>query len=242
MISGRRVVAIVQARVGSTRLPAKVLMPLAGRPMVMQILRRARAIAGVDEVVAAIPNLSEDDWLAEVIRAGAYRVVRGSADDVLDRYAVAATASQADVVVRVTADCPFLSPSVSARVLAAFKDCDYVSNTITRTFPRGLDTEAFSREALERAANDAIDRVEREHVTPFIYRHPERFALRQVTDTNDRSHLRWTVDTREDMAFAVAVYDSLDEQFDIEDVIALLDARPTLADINRHTVQKPLGQ
>jgi len=240
VIRGRRAVAIVQARVGSTRLPAKVLMPLAGRPMVEHVLRRAAAIAGIDEVVAAIPDGADDDRLAEVVKATGVRLVRGSSDDVLARYAAAAAIAEAEVVVRVTADCPFLSQVVSGGVLAGFKACDYVSNTLERTYPRGLDTEAFSREALETAQREARDSVDREHVTPFIYRHPNRFILRQVLDDVDRSALRWTVDTPKDMEFARAVYDALGSAFEMEDVLELLARQPELAELNRDSVQKPL--
>lgn len=242
MIAGRRVVAIVQARVGSTRLPGKVLMPLAGRPMVEHVLHRAAAIDAVDEVVAGLPDLAEDDPLAEVARATGTRVVRGSADDVLGRYAAAAAASAAEIVVRITADCPLLSAEVSGRVLTAIADCDYASNTIVRTFPRGLDTEVFLREVLDSADAEARDPAEREHVTPFIYRHPDRFVLRQVTDALDRSALRWTVDTPEDMAFASAVYEALGALFEMRDVLSLLAERPELAAMNQGSVQKPLGR
>ena len=241
MIHGRRVVAIVQARVGSSRLPGKVLMPIAGRPMVEHVLHRADAIDAVDEVVAALPDIAEDDPLAEVVRATGTRVVRGSPGDVLARYAAAATASAAEIVVRITADCPLLSPEVSGRVLAAFADCDYASNTVVRTFPRGLDTEVFSRKALERAHAEARDPVEREHVTPFLYGHPDRFVLRQVIDALDRSALRWTVDTPADMAFVSAVYEELGACFEMRDVLALLTKRPELNALNQGSVQKPLG-
>jgi len=240
VIGGRRVVVIVQARVGSTRLPAKVLMPLAGRPMVEHVLRRAAAITGVDEVVAAIPDRADDDLLAEAVMATGMRLVRGSADDVLARYAAAAASADAEIVVRVTADCPFLSRVVSGGVLAGYVKCDYVSNTLERTYPRGLDTEAFSREALDTAQREARDRVDREHVTPFIYRHPNRFIVRQVLADVDRSALRWTVDTPEDMEFARAVYDALGSTFEMGEVLELLARRPELGDLNRDSVQKQL--
>lgn len=240
MTSGR-VVAIVQARVGSTRLPGKVLMPLGGRPMVVQVLDRARLIAGVHEVVAAVPDLVEDDALAEAAAAAGAKVLRGPADDVLERYSRAATASSADVVVRLTADCPLLSPQVSGLVLDQFRDCDYASNTLRRSYPRGLDTEVFGAQALDVAAREAVDPAEREHVTPFLYRRPERFRLREVVDATDRSAMRWTVDTPDDMALARAVYDALGSRFEMDDVLALLADRPELAELNRDSVQKPIG-
>lgn len=240
MTSRGRVVAIVQARVGSTRLPGKVLMPLAGRPMVAHVLERARAIRGVHAVVAAVPDLPVDDPLADICERSGALVVRGSSDDVLARYARAAVKSRADVVVRITADCPLLSPTVSAQVLDRFEDCDYASNTLTRTYPRGLDTEVFSAAALLAANEEASDSAEREHVTPFIYRRPDRFRLIHVMNDVDLSGGRWTVDTPDDMSFASAVYDCLGPVFELVDVLALLERNPNIASLNRGTAQKPL--
>lgn len=233
-----RTVAIVQARLGSTRLPRKVLMPLAGSPMVVHVLRRSAAIEGVEEVMAAIPDLSEDDELADVIGAAGFRVFRGSEADVLARYVAAASASGADTVVRITSDCPLLSPGVSSRIVAAFADCDYVSNTIERTYPRGLDTEVVAMAALEAAHREADTPAEREHVTPYVWRHIERFRVRQVVDDMDRSGLRWTVDTNEDLAFATAVYDALGSSFEFEGVLEFLEHRPDLVALNRDVEQK----
>ncbi len=208
--------------------------------MVLHVLQRAAAIGGIDEVVAAIPTLIDDDELASVIRGAGFRVSRGSPEDVLSRYVLAARAATADVVIRVTADCPLLSPQVSRRVLEEFIECDYVSNTLDRTFPRGLDTEVTSTAILELAHREATTKGEREHVTPFIWRDPTRFRLRQVTGIPNRSALRWTVDTPEDMMLAVAVYDDLGSDFEYGDVLDLLTRRPELAELNRGTAQKPV--
>jgi spore coat polysaccharide biosynthesis protein SpsF len=242
--SAVRIVAIVQARMGSTRLPGKVLADLAGRPMVTHVLERARRIEGVDEVVAAIPDLAEDDSLAGAIEALGLRVIRGSADDVLDRYLVAAEASDADAVVRVTADCPLLSPAVSSGVVAAFvaDEVDYASNTLERTYPQGLDTEVMAATTLRAAADEAVAPEEREHVTPFIWRRPERFRLRSVRGTPDRSALRWTVDEADDLAFARAVYAELGPRsFDVAEVLELLERRPEIGRLNAGVAQKPLA-
>jgi spore coat polysaccharide biosynthesis protein SpsF len=237
---GQRTVAVVQARMGSTRLPGKVLMPLAGRAMVLHVLDRAARIRGVNAVVAAIPDLADDDLLAETVASAGYAVSRGASDDVLARYGAAARQNNAEVIVRITADCPMLSPRVSGRVLDVFLGCDYASNTVERSFPRGLDTEVMTTEALNIAVREATKPSEREHVTPFIYNHPERFRLRFAVDGNDRSGLRWTVDTPEDMAFVTTIYDELGPDFEMEDALGLLQSRPELSRVDSPAIEKPL--
>lgn len=223
------VAAIIQARMGSTRLPGKVLRPLAGRPMVEHVVRRVQQIPDLDVVVTAIPEGASDDPLAEHL-AGleGLTVFRGPEDDVLARYVGAARAAEADVVVRITADCPLICPSVSHRVLAAFlerrDELDYASNTLERTYPQGLDTEVVARTALESAAAEATERPDREHVTYFLWRQPERFRLYSVTDTEDHSDLRWTVDTAEDFELVERVLGALpDGEHHTADYGRLLD-------------------
>ena len=232
---------IVQARMGSTRLPGKVLADVAGRPLIAHVVERARRIRGADEVALAIPDLVEDDALAEVGAGLGLRVVRGPADDVLARYLAAATATDADVVVRLTGDCPLLSPAVSSDVLAASAGFDYASNTLERTYPRGLDTEVITAEALGIAAREADQPAEREHVTPFVWRQPHRFRLRSVRGALDHSALRWTVDEPADLELVRAIHDEFgDEPFDMPDILALLERRPELAAINAGVAQKPV--
>lgn len=238
-----RTVVVVQARMGSTRLPGKVLETIAGRPMIAHVLERARRIDDVDEVVVAMPDLDEEDPLSAAVIALGARVVRGSADDVLARYLVAVDATGADAVVRVTADCPLLSPAVSSSVVAAFREggWDYASNTLERTWPRGLDTEVVAADALRVAANEASVSADREHVTPFIWRRPHRFRLRSVRAAVDRSGLRWTVDVPRDLEFVRAVHEELGPApFDADDVLALVERRPDVARINADVKQKRL--
>jgi spore coat polysaccharide biosynthesis protein SpsF len=237
-----RVVAIIQARMGSTRLPGKVLRPLAGRPMVQHVIDRARRAPGIAEVVIATSTLPEEEPLVAALAPLGVQVVRGSPDDVLARYAAAAEASRAEVIVRITSDCPLLSPEVTGRVVTAFQagGCDYASNCQRRTFPRGLDTEAFSRAALDAAFAEATAQPEREHVTPFIWRRPERFRLRDVTDPVDRSHLRWTVDTPDDLTLAEAFYGELAVDFEYSDALAAIARHPDWATRNTHIAQKPV--
>ena len=249
-MSGRpRVVAVVQARMGSTRLPGKALLDVAGRAMVERVLERVRAVPEVDEVVAAIPVGAADDPLARRVEGIAgVRLVRGPEDDVLARYLLAARSAAADVVVRVTADCPLLCPRVSSRVVRRLLDAlpaaDYAANTLERTFPRGLDTEAFTVAALERAAREATRPADREHVTAFLWRQPRAFRLLGVRDAADRSHLRWTVDTAEDLELARRIWTALlphhGPLFGYPAILDLLDRNPSWLEINRDVVQKEL--
>lgn len=237
-------VAIIQARVGSTRLPAKVLADIAGQPMLARVVERAARIPGIDDVVVATSRLAADDAIAEMCGARGWRCTRGSEDDVLLRYVEAASEVGAAVIVRVTSDCPLLDPEVGGRVVAVLTtrlgELDYVSNTLRRTFPRGLDVEAVSREALERAHREARDPASREHVTRYIYQHPDVFRIEQVVDVEDRSALRWTVDTEADLALVREIYAALgDRPFRYAEVLALCDARPELTRINAGVEQKP---
>ena len=236
-----RTVAIIQARLGSTRLPGKVLSDIAGRSMIARVIERADRIHGIGEVVVAIPDLAADDRLANAVTRLDRRVVRGPADDVLARYVLAMERAGAEAIVRITADCPVLSPSISSAVVAAFVSdpVDYASNTLKRTYPRGLDTEVFRAESLRQAADEATTPAEREHVTPFIWRRPERFRLRSVQAGIDRSSMRWTVDTEEDLALIRTIYAELGkDDFDTDEILALIAMRPDLAAINAGIAQK----
>lgn len=232
---------------GSTRLPGKVLEPLLGIPMLGHVVARARRIPGIDQLVVAIPLLEEDEPLNDYLRTlPDVDVFRGSAEDVLDRYLQAARAQRADTIVRLTADCPLLCPEVSGRILAEFgaaDRADYASNTRQRSYPRGLDTEVVSRSALETAASEASRHSDREHVTPFIWRQPDRFALLSVVDESDASHLRWTVDTREDFQMVsemLAAFDDPAKPPDYESLLRHAHRHPELAEINRRVCQKGL--
>jgi spore coat polysaccharide biosynthesis protein SpsF len=237
-----KTVIIIQARMGSTRLPGKILKELAGEPMLARVVNRARRTAA-DMVVVATTTEPADRAVAELCAARGWPCYAGSRDDVLDRYYHAARQSAADVVVRLTADCPFIDPGVVDQVIEAFRQgdtVDYASNVLPpRTFPRGLDTEVFSFAALARAWREDADPAWREHVTPFLYRHPERFRLRRVAAGADYSNLRWTVDTPEDRELAVRVYEAFGgDRFSWHDVLALLGRHPDWLELNRHVEQK----
>ena len=211
--------------------------------MVVRVIERVTAIPGLQDVLLAIPDLPEDDHLAALAVATGIDVFRGSSSDVLSRYVGAARAADASVVVRITADCPLISPSVSAQVVEAFTPgVEYTSNTMRRTWPRGLDTETVLVAALERADQEARDAADREHVTRYVWRHPDRFVLRSIESAGpDLSALRWTVDEPADLTFVQAIYDELwngDRAFDIQDVIELLGRRPALGGMNESVRQR----
>lgn len=240
----RSVWAVIQARTGSTRLPSKVLADLAGTTMLERVVERVARAETIDGVVVATTIEAADDPIVDVLADRAVTVVRGSHHDVLDRYHDALLATEADVVVRVTSDCPLIDPHLIDDVVRALgPDADYASNTLEpRTYPRGLDVEVVAAEALERAWSEDQDPALREHVTPYIYRNPERFVLRRVHGDADHSGHRWTVDTAEDLALVRRIYDLLgDDPFTWRDVLALIEANPTWSELNQHVRQKPVS-
>ena len=235
-----RTVAIVQGRMDSTRLPGKILRDLRGKPMIARVVERARAAKRIDETVVATTTLPEDDAVERLCEEVGVACFRGSVDDVLDRCCEAAAGRGAEAVVRLTGDCPFLDPEVIDFVVGEFVEaqpnCDYA---VTQGFPRGLDTEVIRFEALEKARKEDEDPAWREHVTAYIYNHPERFKLRYCDSGEDLGSLRWTVDTEEDFRFAEAVLDAVgEERTGWRDVLASIEARPELAEMNRHVPQK----
>jgi spore coat polysaccharide biosynthesis protein SpsF len=227
--------AIVQARMGSKRLPGKVLSMIEGRTMLERVVERARRAERVSRVVVATSEAPEDDAIATVCRESTIDVFRGSEHDVLARYLGAARQFDADPIVRVTADCPLLDPAAVDAVVGRFEvgDVDYAANINPPTLPDGLDTEAFSRNALERAAREARLRSEREHVTPYIRNHPEIFRIANVRHARDLSAMRWTVDEPDDLELVRAVYAEFgNHDFGMEDVLRLLAEQPDLARAN----------
>jgi spore coat polysaccharide biosynthesis protein SpsF len=250
-VAPRNVVAIIQARMGSSRLPGKVLRHLGGKTVLAQVIERVKAGRGIDAVVVATTTNAADDPIErEALNKGA-TVFRGDENDVLRRYCHAARQSGADVVVRVTSDCPLIDPGVLSEMLRRFLEAegrgnqiDYLSNTLERTFPRGLDVEIFTFSALQRADREAAEPSHREHVTPYIWNHPDLFSIVQYTDAADRSGLRWTLDTEEDWLFLSAVFRSLEEAgsaVTTAAVLQLLERHPELKEINAHVVQKGGG-
>lgn len=248
-----KIVAVVQARLGSSRLPAKILLDLGGQTALQRCLSRVARIAGVDEVVVATTDRPEDDPVVSMTRRLGFRSVRGSEQDVLSRYELALRETRADAVVRCTSDCPLLDPAISSFVVDTFvrsrggaTPFDYVSNVFERRLPRGLDTEILSAEALERAARNAVAPPEREHVTLHVYSRPEIFRCGGAVPEGlpDTSHHRWTLDTLDDYRFLFAVFERLGEaagSATMADVLALLERHPELVKINADIVQKSVA-
>ena len=240
-----KVVAIIQARMGSTRLPGKVMKEILSKPVILWDLDRVSLSKLIDNIVVAIPYGKENDVIVDTIKEYNDKIIttRGSEDDVLDRYYQAAVKTNADVVVRITSDCPLIDPVVIDNIIEQFLNnyCDYCSNSLTRTYPRGLDTEVFSFKALEDAWNEAKKDYEREHVTPYIIENPDKFKLLNVANDIDLSHLRWTLDTGEDFEFINTVYKKIipkKKLFLMDDVLELLNKEPELIEINSHIEQK----
>jgi spore coat polysaccharide biosynthesis protein SpsF len=241
----RRVI-VVQARMTSTRLPGKVLMDVAGRPLLERELERLERCARADEVMLAVTDNPDDDPLVALAERRGLRWYRGSEHDVLARYAGAAREARADLVVRVTSDCPLIDPDETDAVIAALEQrratCDYASNRLEPHLPRGLDTEALWRDALERMDRMATSRPAREHVTWFCYaERPDLFALHSVRRPVDAHDLRWTVDTEQDLAMVRRLYAEAglaDRPVGLSELLAYVRAHPEIAALNAHVEQK----
>lgn len=237
MTAAPRVVAIIQARMGSTRLPGKVLADVAGQPMLARVVARVAAARRVHQVVVATTTAPADDAVAIFCREHGIACFRGDEHDVLDRFCQAARAYEADVVVRVTADCPLLDPAVLDHVVARLTEpgpdgpCDYASNCLVYTYPDGLDVEAFSFAALQRAWREATKPSDREHVTPYL-RTSGHFRLANIANEEAPAArgLRWTVDDPADLPFVRTVYRALDgrERFGLCDILDLLERDPAV--------------
>ena len=239
------VVAIIQARLGSTRLPGKVLMDISGESMLSRVVNRTKQAKLLNQVVVATSDRSIDNAVAKEVNRLGVSAFRGSENDVLDRYYKAAQMFNADVIVRITSDCPLIDPTVIDKVVKAFlnSDMDYASNGLVRTYPRGLDVEAFTISALTKTWRQASKPYERIHVTPYIYENPSIFKLLSISTPQNYSNYRWTVDTPEDLEFVRRIYERLEEKISFSwlDVLAICEKEPTLTAINSHVEQKRLG-
>ncbi|MBN1537174.1 MAG: glycosyltransferase family protein [Anaerolineales bacterium] len=263
-----KILAIIQARLASSRLPGKVLLDIGGKPMLTRVVERASQSKLVDQVVVAITRDYQDDILADYCISHKYPSFRGSQFDVLDRVYRAARAYGGEVIVRLTADCPLIDPQVIDDTVLAFfgqkaipegeeipqgyfqldNAYDFAANRLPppwkRTYPIGLDVEVCSYAGLERAWKEANQPHQREHVMPFFYETPGQFNIFVLDHTPDYGTHRWTVDTAEDLALVREIYQRFDnrDDFSWEDVLALFEKEPQLAEINAQVHHKNLRE
>lgn len=250
-----KIVAIIQARMSSSRLPDKVLLDIAGQPMLSRVYQRTQQARLIDEVVVATSTNPVDDPIQTLCETSKFPFFRGSEFDVLDRFYHASRLRQAGIIVRITADCPVIDPGVIDHTIRCFfgNGCqgftatlpyDFAANRLPppwhRTYPIGLDTEVCTFEALQTAWMEANELHQREHVMPFFYEHPERFRTLHVTHDPDYGNLRWTVDTPQDLAFIRQVYAHIPDQdhFSWLDILDLSKHHPELAQINMQVQHK----
>jgi len=241
-------VAIIQARLGSTRLPGKIFKTLAGKPMLWHVVDRLSHSKIIDKIIVATTTLPEDDPVEQFCLSNKISIYRGSSNDVLSRYYETAKIYNAGIVIRVTSDCPVIDPNIIDAMLAQFiydNSIDCMSNCIQRTFPRGLDTEIFTFSALKKTYTEAKLNYEHEHVTPYIYNNPDKFIIKNYANETDLSSYRWTVDTFEDFRLIEEIYKNLyqkDKIFLFKDILQLIEKRPDLSRINQDIKQKKLGE
>ncbi|MFJ7970430.1 cytidylyltransferase domain-containing protein [Psychrobacillus sp. NPDC096389] len=241
------VLAIIQARMGSTRLPGKILKQVNGKALLAYQLERVRQSKCIDRIVIATTIHQQDEQIVKFCEQHGVNYYRGSENDVLARYYQAAEQFDGDIIVRLTSDCPIIDPVIIDETIIYYKEhaseFDYVSNTIERTYPRGLDTEVFSKKALKKSYEKAILEKDREHVTAYMYSNPQIFRIGNISNTQDLGSHRWTVDTMEDFQLLEFILTNLYSEYQLfymRDVIELLEKHPDWVQINAHVEQKKL--
>jgi spore coat polysaccharide biosynthesis protein SpsF len=245
-----KTVAIIQARMGSNRLPGKVLMPILGKPTLWHIVRRVRAAPSIDEVVVAIPDSPTDEVLRQFCASNDIASFSGSELDVLDRFYRAAQLYGADPVLRITADCPLVDPDLIEKLIGMYRSGPYDYAAVAAgadarrseggSFPDGLDAECFNFASLEKAWHEAQDPRDREHVTRFIWRQKGIFRCTKLRATREYPPLRLTVDYPQDLVVASQIYEKLfceGNVFHLSDVIDLLEREPELIKPNEHLIE-----
>lgn len=239
-------VVIIQARMGSTRLPGKVMKKIFGKTVLEHVVQRTIAACGVDRIVIATTTLEQDKAIVEEAEKIGVEVFCGEELDVLSRYYQAAMQNRAETIVRITSDCPLIDSGILSEMISIYhnNDFDYVTNTLKRSFPRGLDIEIFSLRTLQEAYQQVSDKEFKEHVTPYIYTNPERFSIHHYESKEDYSQYRWTLDTEEDWILINKIYENLyveNELFSWERGVELMKKKPELAEINAHIQQKKIS-
>lgn len=243
-----KTVAIIQARMGSTRLPGKVMKKLHGKTILSHVVERVKQSNWIDDIVIATTNKAEDDSIEKEAIACGIRIYRGSETNVLERYFYAAKKNNADTIVRITSDCPLIDPSVIDEIISFYQKQSYIlltnaGNESHRSYPRGLDTEVFSFEALQDAFTHANREYQQEHVTPYLYENNQNIYY--FKNNIDYSGYRLTLDTIEDFKLIEAIYQRLyngKHDFYLDDIVHLLKQNPELITINKHIEQKKINE
>ena len=241
-----KITAIIQARMGSTRLPGKVLMDLGGETVLCRVVRRLRRASMIQEVAVATTESPRDEPIIEACRQLGVAYFCGPEQDVLDRYFRAVQQFGSDAVVRITSDCPLIDPELVDQVVDSFvaHHADFGCNVLPRKYPRGLDTEVFTAEALRKVWQLSDQPHQREHVTSLFYERPGSFRHATVSGEQDYSCYRWTLDTPEDLCLIRAIYSHFEHRDDFawREVLALMERLPELASLNAHIEQKPVRE
>ena len=232
------IVAIIQARLGSTRYPKKIFSNLADKPLIWHVIDRLKYSQNINQIVLATTNTKSDDELASWAQNEGLLLYRGSENNVLERYYFAAKLFSADIIVRITADDPFKDPKIIDKVIDKLVDekLDFAYNNHPPTFPEGLDTEVFTFDALENAYLNSKDDYEREHVTQYFYRNQAEFSQANLYNNNNLSNLRWTIDTELDYEMVKQIYDILyleNKIFYTDDILDFLTKNPKISQINQ---------
>jgi len=242
-----KIIAVIQARMGSTRLPGKVLKTVMSKTLLEYQLERVKRSLLINEIVVATTEKENDNSIVALCKQLGVQVYRGSENDVLSRYYGAAVEFKADIIVRLTSDCPLIDPIIIDQVIQLYLDqkteTDYTSNALVRSFPRGLDTEVFTFKALQNAHENASLERDREHVTAYIYTNKDKFQFANLKSVSNYGNHRWTVDTEEDFELVKRILEALypsSPQFTMQDVLNLLEENPTWPQINAHIEQKKL--
>ena len=247
----QKIVAIIQVRIGSSRLPGKVLIPIVGKPMLWHIVNRVEKAKFIDQVVVATSVEKNDDKIARFCKKNNIEVFRGSENDVLDRYYECAKKYKADIVVRITADCPLIDPKIIGKSIKSYLkgNFDYIGvltgagsfKSKDKKYPDGMDCEVFAFQSLKKACREATSNKEREHVTVYILRNPNSFKIGKLESSKDYSNIRLTVDHKEDLELVRKIYKELypiNKFFGLSDIIGLIKRQPGLLKIN----QKYIGR
>lgn len=238
---------IIQARMGSTRLPGKHLKKVLERPLISFLFERLKRVKKANQMILATTSNHLDDCLVNYAQQEKIDYFRGSEENVLERYFQAAKKYEVGTIVRISADCPLIDPAIVDETIDYFfnSSFDYASNTLVRKYPRGMDTEVFSFPALKKAHEEAKEPKEQEHVTPFFYLHPELFRIGSLENKEDQSFYRLTVDEEEDFTLVKKIIETLyplNPEFNLGDIIGLLKKNPEWPAINARVKQKTLEE